>query len=94
LTTSFQYLDVSEYPAPEPMQLTLEAIQNLIPGQFLHLHHRRYPKLLFERLDQRGFAYDIRRDANDCEVFIWRKDDADAADRAVEIASSFPVWSQ
>ncbi len=93
--TFFDYLDVSDFPPPEPLQMALDATQELKAGKFLHLHHRRYPRLLFERLEKMGFEHDTRSGPDDsCKVFIWRGDDNEARQRALESASEYQVWSE
>jgi len=89
------YLDVSDFPAPEPLQMALDAVGKLDPGKFLHFHHRRFPRLLFERLEKRGFGYDIRRGPNDsCNVFIWKNEDSEARRRAIASATEYPAWKE
>ncbi|MDP7315648.1 MAG: DUF2249 domain-containing protein [Pseudomonadales bacterium] len=91
----FDYLDVSEFPAPEPLQMALEAGEQLTPGKFLHLHHRRYPRLLFGHLERRGFEYDTRCGPFDsCKVFIWRKEDNQAYQQVLIAAADYPGWPE
>lgn len=90
----FDYLDVSDLPAPEPLHQALIAVEALVPGRFLHFHHRQYPRLLFEQLENRNFECDCRLGSDDCcEVFIWAKDDALARQRALSMAFSFTPWN-
>jgi hypothetical protein len=87
------YLDVSDLPAPEPLQLALEALAELPAGRFLHLHHRRHPRLLYERLAARGFLESTRRGPDGaCEVFVWRAGDAPAATAALAAAGDLAPW--
>lgn len=73
-------LDVSDLEPPEPLVRTLEAVETLQPSQYLRMLHRREPCLLFPHLDQRGFAYTIRKGKTTaCEVLIWRAGDEQAA---------------
>lgn len=91
--TGFDYLDVSEYPAPEPLQMALAALQTLASGRFLHFHHRQYPRLLFENLAKRDFDCRVRSGTDGCcEVFIWRDTDGDARQRALATAATYPAW--
>lgn len=79
-------LDVSELEPPEPLELTLEAADQLKPGQYLRMLHRRTPCILYGNLDDNGFKYFQRKGSTTAvEVFIWREDDAEAA-KAVELA--------
>lgn len=79
------YLDVSDLPAPEPLQKALEALAELSRDQFLHFHHRQYPTLLYERLKQRGFE-ELTHHASDgtVNVYIWRRGNGTAARHARE----------
>jgi hypothetical protein len=90
---TYEFLDVSDYAAPEPLQMALEAIQRITPGKFLYLQHRRYPRLLYDRLQQRGFESDTRRgESGECKVFIWQQNDELARQRVMAIASRYGTW--
>ena len=72
-------LDVSDLEPPEPLTQTLEAAEDLAPGQYLRMLHRRDPCMLYGNLDENGFKY-IQREGTTTavELFIWRENDADA----------------
>ena len=73
-------LDVSELEPPEPLVLTLEAAEQLLPGQYLRMLHRRDPCMLFVNLDDYHFKYYQRKGTSSAvEVFIWSENDTDAA---------------
>ena len=73
-------LDVSDLEPPEPLELTLEAADNLKPGQSLRMLHRRTPCILYGNLDDNDFKYFQRKGLTTAvEVFIWHDDDAEAA---------------
>ena len=79
-------LDVSELEPPEPLTLTLEAAEQLQPGQYLRMLHRRDPCMLFGNLDDNHFRYFQRKGTiTAVEVFIWAEDDfqAEAAVQAI-----------
>ncbi len=79
-------LDVSDLEPPEPLELTLDAADQLKPGQYLRMLHRRTPCILYGNLDDNGFKYLQRKGSTTAvEVFIWREDDAEAA-KAVQLA--------
>jgi uncharacterized protein (DUF2249 family) len=79
-------LDVSDLEPPEPLVLTLEAAEELRPGQYLRMLHRRDPCLLYGNLDDNDFKYFQREGSiTAVEVFIWREND-DKAAAAVELA--------
>ena len=73
-------LDVSDMDPPDPLVRTLEAAEQLKPGQYLRMLHRRDPCLLYGNLIDNAFKY-FQRDGltTAVEVFIWRENDADAA---------------
>ena len=78
-------LDVSELEPPEPLELTLEAVDKLEPGQYLRMLHRRDPCMLFSNLDDNDFNYFQRKGSTTAvEVFIWRENDNEAA-KAVQL---------
>ena len=73
-------LDVSDLEPPEPLVLTLEAAEELRPGQYLRMLHRRDPCMLYGNLDDNDFKYFQREGSTTAvEVFIWRKNDTEAA---------------
>ena len=66
---------------PEPLVLTLEAAEELRPGQYLRILHRRDPCMLYGHLDDNDFKYFQREGSTTAvEVFIWRENDAEAAE--------------
>jgi len=73
-------LDVSELEPPEPLVLTLEAAEQLEPGQYLRMLHRREPCMLYGNLDDNHFKYYQRKGSTSAvEVFIWAENDDKAA---------------
>lgn len=67
-------LDVSELPAPEPFHQIMHTLTQLKDDQYLRVHHRREPKLLYQPLDDMGF--DIRVQPGSMaafEIVIWKK---------------------
>ena len=69
-------LDVSALEPCEPLERTLQAIEDLNPGDYLHVIHRREPKLLFPLLEKRGVGWHCREGGPaGYEVFIWLSDD-------------------
>ena len=73
-------LDVSELEPPEPLVLTLEAAEQLEPGQYIRMLHRREPCMLYGNLDDNHFKYHQRKGTTSAvEVFIWSDNDEEAA---------------
>jgi len=78
--------DVSELAPPDPLTLTLAAFEQLTPGQYLRMLHRRDPCLLYGNLDNNHFKYLQREGSTTAvELFVWREGDTEAAD-AVQLA--------
>ena len=72
-------LNAVDMEPPEPFVRTMEMIQDLQPGDYLRLRHRREPFPLYDNLNQSGFSF-ITCTGGDVEydVFIWSKEDAGA----------------
>ncbi len=67
---------------PEPLELTLEALETLLPGERLRLLIHRKPQMLFPILQEWGFAYQtIDREDGSYEILIWHKEDNPAGVR-------------
>jgi len=80
------FLDVSEMEPPEPLELTLEAAEQLQAGEYVRMLHRRDPCMLYGNLENNHFKYFQREGATTAvELFIWRENDAQAA-AAVQLA--------
>ncbi len=80
-------LDVSDLEPPEPLTQTLDAAEDLAPGQYLRMLHRRDPCMLYGNLDDNGFKYIQRQGTTTAvELFIWRENDAEA-EAAAKLAS-------
>jgi len=79
-------LDVSDLEPPEPLEQTLEAADQLQPGQYLRMLHRRDPCMLYGNLENNHFKYFQREGSTTAvELFIWREGDVEAAN-AVQLA--------
>ena len=79
-------LDVSDLEPPEPLEQTLETAEQLKPGQYLRMLHRRTPCILYGNLNENNFKYIQRKGSTTAvEIFIWRENDTGAAE-AVERA--------
>lgn len=73
-------LDVRGLEPPEPLEMALDAIEVLQPGERLRMIHSREPCLLYPLLAQRGFNHLAEAAAEDHhEILIWRRGDAAAA---------------
>lgn len=60
---------------PEPMELTLEALNVLESGQRLRLLIHRMPNMLFPLLKEWGYDYTMQEsDDGTYEILIWYKE--------------------
>lgn len=69
-------VDVRGLEPPEPMRRILEALNGLRAGQSLFVLHERRPMFLLPRLDERGFAYEIREEGPGKVTLRIRKRDS------------------
>lgn len=68
-------IDVSDLPAPEPMQRIFEALEDLTHDDYLIVIHRKYPRLLFEPLCEAGYQYRVQElEQGGVEITIWPKE--------------------
>ena len=69
-------LDVTDLEPPEPLVLTLEAVEQIQPGEYVRMLHRRDPCLLYSKLEENNFQFRQRKgEQSEVELFIWRKGD-------------------
>lgn len=70
-----QYVDVSDLEPPEPLEVILDAIADLPPGDYLKVRHRRNPVPLYRMLTDMGYVYALYNPSpGHFEIFIWLKD--------------------
>jgi uncharacterized protein (DUF2249 family) len=68
-------LDVRGLEPPEPMVLTLAALEDLPDGATLVQINVRVPQFLLPRLEEAGYAYEVREQSDELvRVFIRRRD--------------------
>lgn len=67
-------LDVRELEPPEPLEEVLSALESLVYGEVLLVHHHRNPLILFDLLHERGYAYrTTQKDEDYWQIRIWRR---------------------
>ena len=67
-------IDARWLAPPEPMELTLAALETLKPGEQIRLLIHREPSLLFQILEEWGYDFDTRNsDDGGYEILIWHK---------------------
>jgi len=72
-------IDARWLAPPEPMELTLAALEVLGNGEHLRLLIHREPCMLFPILDEWGYGYQTQaNDDGSYEILIWYKVPADA----------------
>ncbi len=70
-------IDARWLEPPEPMELTLAAIDNLAQGERLRLLIHRTPHMLFPILHEWGYSYETSSsDDGTYEILIWREEQA------------------
>ncbi|MBS0308598.1 MAG: DUF2249 domain-containing protein [Proteobacteria bacterium] len=68
------HLDVCGMEPPEPLERTLDALNQLAPAQKLHILIDREPKPLYRILENNGYAYQATaRPDYLYEILIWKK---------------------
>lgn len=66
-------LDVRALSPPEPMMKILEIIPQVDEKTLLFVHHHREPLFLYEKLQARGYKWQVEKIAeNDFHVQIWK----------------------
>lgn len=74
--------DVQDLPAPEPMQLVLEAVAKLRTGEYVRMMHRMEPRPLYSVLEDMGFDCQLHLEGEaPYEIMIYRKEDQEAQER-------------
>lgn len=63
-------LDVSDLPAPEPLERTLDALAMLPTGDRLLLRHRREPFPLYDLLRGMGYRWQVEGADGDFRILI------------------------
>jgi len=71
---SDRIIDARWLEPPEPMELTLAALDSLAPNERVQLLIHRSPLMLFPILDEWGFSYLTKsKDDGTYEILIWQK---------------------
>jgi uncharacterized protein (DUF2249 family) len=69
-----RFVDARWLPPPEPMELTLAALEELGDGEQLRLLIHREPLMLFQILEGWGYGYQTHAcDDGSYEILIWYK---------------------
>jgi uncharacterized protein (DUF2249 family) len=73
-------IDVSDLPAPEPLERTLDALCKLSQGDRLLLRHRRQPFPLYDMLRRMGYRWQVTGEDGDWRILIEPFSVSSAAD--------------
>lgn len=63
-------IDVSDLPAPEPLERTLDALCELSQGDRLLLLHRRQPFPLYDMLRRMGYRWQVAGEDGNWRILI------------------------
>ena len=75
LASNVEYmeLDVRGLEPPEPMMKILAALPMIDAGKHLLVHHHREPKMLYEKLEERGYEWETTKEAEDHYTIMIRE---------------------
>lgn len=86
--TTERRIDVRELEPPEPLELALEMVHSLRPGEYLRMLHRREPYPLYRLLEQDGFRYSLYTGGDSpFEILIWRAGDSEVENVVLRIVT-------
>lgn len=67
------HIDVSELPAPEPLQKIFETLKKMPEQHILKVNHRKLPRLLYKPLTQQGYKFHVQPGKHHAyDIFIWK----------------------
>jgi len=76
-------LDARMMEPPEPFATAMNILQQLQAGQFLHMVHRRKPRLLYPELNTLGLtSHTLCHDDETYHIIVWRDEDESARNAA------------
>ena len=68
-------IDVRDLPAPEPLEVIVNALGALEMGSYIKMIHRQIPNMLLPILKNNGFKWIIRDLQDEVRVYIYIKTD-------------------
>lgn len=77
---NIKYIDVSDLPAPEPLEKTLELLTSSSKFDIICMIHRQPPHLLFDILKERGYLFSIDQKDKQFNIHIWHSENQEALD--------------
>ncbi len=79
-------LDTCLLEPPEPFIQAMDALQQMQSGQFLHMLHRRKPRLLYPELPSRGLtSHTYQATPELFHILIWSQKDDVATTRCQQL---------
>lgn len=74
MTPDIKQLDVSDLPAPEPLEKVLELLASSAKNEIICMIHRTTPCSLFSILKDRGYAFKVVEKGKQILVYIWNSE--------------------
>ena len=65
-------LDVSDLPAPQPLEMVVDNLHQIKEDTYLKVIHRMEPRLLFNILHNGGFLYDVYQESDKYYIHIYK----------------------
>jgi len=65
-------LNTCEMQPPQPMELVLQAIDELQTGQYIKMIHRMEPQPLYNILLDNGYRYKVDTSSGLFNIYIWK----------------------
>jgi hypothetical protein len=79
------YLDVSDLPAPEPLERILSLLEQVATDQIICMIHRQIPYALFPILKKRDYENVFVERSGVVRVFIWYNGNQEALSKVQKI---------
>lgn len=80
MINSIRHIDVSDLPAPGPMEKILALLSESSEQEIICMTHRQKPINLFPILIERGFCYQLVEKENMIKLYIWNIKNTEARD--------------
>lgn len=80
MRNSIKHIDVSDLPAPGPMEKVLALLSESSEQEIICMSHRQKPINLFPILVDRGFCYRLVEKENMIKLYIWNAKNTEARD--------------
>lgn len=77
-------LNTCEMQPPQPMELVMEALGKLSPGQYIKMIHRMEPHPLYNILLDNGYRYKVDTSTGLFNIYIWKSTDKIAGEQVKE----------